>query len=102
MANGEILKELQKLLEGHDTLPQEVTNRLILASIQQMYQQINKLQEDISKIKEAMNIDKVMDKEQHKDFIRFSVLWDEYGRDIVKLLIAAILGYLLAKVGLNL
>lgn len=52
MANGEMLEEIQKILQGDSEMPQEVTNRMILAGLVQIHNNVCKMTERIEKLEQ--------------------------------------------------
>lgn len=61
MANGELMEQLQKLLEGENTIPQGVTNALVLGAVRQVYREVKELKETVDKIQAHIDLDKEKD-----------------------------------------
>lgn len=110
MPNGTMLAEMEKILGGSDTVPQNVTNRMILAAMVEFSGRLTEVLNRVSALESRpvkdceickreiiSNIAKESERE-HAKFISFPYLWEHYGEKILWLLIAAAIGAVLARI----
>ena len=75
MPNGDMLDQLQRLLEDDATIPQTVTNALVLAAIRQVYKELREVKTVVDGLKGMSLLHKETDEKNVKwPWIRDNVL----------------------------
>ena len=66
MPNGDMLDQLQRLLEDDATIPQTVTNALVLAAIRQVYKELKEVKIVVDGLKGMSLLNKETDEKNVK------------------------------------
>jgi|SRR3990172_7810047 len=97
MPNGKSLLLEYKAKMSCGDIPQGATNDIIMAAMVELWDTFGEMKKDVAEIKESMKVEKV----ESKDNVRFSELWNSYGKEVVKFLVLLLAAYLLARAGLK-
>lgn len=101
MQNGELFRNVQRILEGKDEIPQRVQNTLLMAAVMQVYGAIGEVNKRIDghdsrliTIETARQVEQVYEERN----ITWPAIKDNILMPIVRTIIVLALGYIFFKV----
>lgn len=100
MVNGSTLAEYKRKLDNGDTIPQNVTNGIILTAVIELYGKFGELEKGIDCLTKNFEKEEVLDKTKEERLVTWPYLWENFGKTIVSLIIAIVISYFFFRAGI--
>ena len=100
MPNGSILAEYKRKIDNNETIPQNVTNGVLLTGLIELYGKFGGIEKSIDDLRKCIERDAALEKSKEERTVTWPYLWENFGKDIVKILIALAISYVLLRAGL--
>ena len=115
MPNGDFLEQVDRIFERDGTIPQGTSNGLIIASLKYVYRELKSEIKEIREVTELLTskvaslenrfnenrlINQEKDKIRDERSVTWPYLWENFGKDLVKFTIVAVLTYVLVRAGI--